>query len=277
MPFRTIVYSRHPSHRILREKLPRLPMRALIRLGSTSEPKDNLNRVEINSIASIKVSANKRLMKEAFDTAGVPTAFWTTATSADDLLSQMGGGEEDVRFPIVAKHIYGSRGTGNTLLNTKEELTKWAPGREFNKYIFENYASYLLEYRLHVTKDGCFYACRKALVKTTEASERWRRHIDNSVWLLETNPDFNKPNSWDDIVAACVKALKAIGADVLSFDVRVQNRMDKKGVARKYQYFILLECNSASSMQSPSNKEVSVCASKYLEVIPSLIKEKAAQ
>jgi hypothetical protein len=273
--YKITVFSRHPSHKILRKALPHLPIRSLIRLGSVTEFKDNINRVEINSVESIKLSANKRLMKEQFNQAGCATARWTNASDVNSLMATIK--KESLRFPIVAKHIYGSRGTGNTLLHEKDELINWARNRDFNKYIFENYMSFLLEYRLHVTKNGCFYACRKALIKDTRSSERWRRHKDNSVWLLEANPDFHKPNSWDDIVNTCVAALKQIGADILSFDVRVQSKLDKDGKPRKRQEFILIECNSASSMQSPQNKEISVCASKYLEVIPKLIMEKAGK
>jgi hypothetical protein len=269
------ILSRHPSHRILRRKLPELPVRSAIRFGSTTELNDGKNRIEINSVSAIKLSANKRFMKECFDAAECPTAKWTTAKNTDELLALIE--KEKIWFPIVAKHIFGSRGTGNSLLKGKNDLLSWARNRDFDKYIFENYSTFLLEYRLHVTKNGCFYACRKALMRSTDASERWRRHIDNCVWLIESNPDFHKPNSWKDIEGACVKALNEIQADVLSFDVRVQNRMDKEGNQRKHQDFILIECNSASAMHSPQNKEISLCASKYLEVLPKLIMEKAGK
>lgn len=276
MAFKITVFSRHPSHRILRSKLPQLPVRSLIRLGSTTEPKGQRNRVEINSIEAIKISANKRLMKEKFDKADCPTAKWTTAKSSNELIGLIEK-KEVLRFPIVAKHVFGSRGTGNSLLKNKQDIVNWAQNKNFENYIFENYMSFLLEYRLHITKNGCFYACRKALIQGTAADERWQRHVDNTVWLVEANPDFNKPNSWDDIVGSCVRALKAIGADVLSFDVKVQNRMDLKGKMRKYQEFILIECNSASSMASPKGDQVSVCASKYLEELPKLIMDKAGK
>lgn len=275
--YKISVRSRHPSHRILREKLPKLPVRAVIRLGSTTELDDTRDRVEINSPASIKISANKRLMKEKFDAAGCPTARWTTAKDHKDLINQIEN-KERLRFPIVAKHVHGSRGKGNSILREKKDLVKWVNHDAFSQYIFEDYMGYLLEYRLHITKHGCFYTCRKALIKTTKPEDRWRRHIDNSTWLLENNPDFNKPSSWDDIVKSCVQALKKIGADVLSFDIRVQSKFDKeKGKNRKYQNYILIECNSASSMQSPQNKAISVCASKYLEILPKLIMEKAGK
>lgn len=271
--YKILVLSRHPSHRILRQKLPRLAVRSLIRLGSTTEPQDGRKRIEINSVQAIKTSANKRLMKDAFDAAACKTARWAVADDLNQLIKLIK--KETLRFPIVAKHVFGSRGTGNTLIRDEKSLSDWAHNKNFGNYIFENYVNFLLEYRLHITKNGCFYSCRKALVKTSPESERWRRHKDNSVWLLETNPDFHKPNSWDDIVKSCVNALTKIGADILSFDVKVQSKVDKDGELRDYQDFILIECNSASSLQSPHNQEVSVCASKYLEILPKLITDKS--
>ncbi len=264
-----LVYSRHPSHKILRKNLPSLSVRSLVRLGSTTVPIRKLNHIEINSVNSIQISANKKLMKEKFNLAKCNTAPWIAVNNLNELNNAIGN--ETIRFPIVAKHIFGSRGTGNALIRNIDELNSWVKNRNFENYIFENYINYALEYRLHVTAGGCFYACRKALIRGTEKTQRWRRHKDNCVWLLETNEGFNEPNSWKDIIQNCIKALKEIGADILSFDVRVQNRLDQDGNEREYQDFILIECNSASSMQSPSNKEVSVCASKYLEIIPHLI------
>lgn len=272
--YKISILSRHPSHRILRRELPKLPVRSLIRLGSITELKDGYNRVEINSVESIKISSNKRIMKEHFNKARCCTARWITAKDVPELMKTITSESSGIKFPIVAKHVLGSRGTGNSLLRDKDELTRWAYNRKFENYIFERFVNYFLEYRLHVTEDGCFYACRKALIRDTRDSERWRRHKDNSVWFLESNENFHKPNSWNDIVIHCVNALKAIGADVLSFDVKVQTRLDKDGNEREYQDFILIECNSASSMQSPSNQEISMCASKYLEIIPKLINKK---
>ena len=73
-----------------------------------------------------------------------------------------------------------------------------------------------------------------------------------------------------------LKALKAVGADLLSFDVRVQTPRDKDGNSRPYQEYILLECNSASSMDNGTG-EVSVCAQKYIDEIPKIIIRKAKQ
>lgn len=270
--FKINVRSRHPSHKVLRNNLPRMPFRSILRLGSELVLDDGKNRVELNSVNSISISKNKRLMKEKFNEANVPTPVWVNANSLNTLIGKINS--EEIRYPIVCKSLFGSRGEGNTIIYNEKDLNDWSTNRNFNSYIFENYMNYMLEYRLHITKFGCFYACRKALRSDAPDDAKWRRHADNSVWLLEDNPNFFRPNSWTNIVNDCVKALKTIGADILSFDIRVQSSRDSEGRQREFQKYILIECNSASSMKSPSNKEISICAHKYLEMIPKLLIDK---
>ena len=273
--FRPMILSRHPSHDILRlkhKKIVALPYRSVIRFGSSTEVEDSVakggNRIEINTVNAIKISANKLLMKQKFTEAGVRTANWRQHCPIEGLT--------DLEFPIVAKAHYGSKGKGNTLLKTHEEYLEWTSGKNLSNYIFEKFMNFGHEFRLHVTEDGCFYTCRKALKQDVPEDQKWRRHDDICVWFLETNENFHKPNSWNDIVSDCVKALKAVGADLLSFDVRVQTPRDKDGNSRPYQEYILLECNSASSMDNGTG-EVSVCAQKYIDEIPKIIIRKAKQ
>lgn len=273
--FRPMILSRHPSHDILRlkhKKIAALPYRSVIRFGSSTEVEDTVakggNRIEINTVEAIKISANKLLMKQKFTEAGVRTANWRQHCPIEGLT--------DLEFPIVAKAHYGSKGKGNTLLKTHEEYLEWTSGKNLSNYIFEKFMNFGHEFRLHVTEDGCFYTCRKALKQDVPEDQKWRRHDDICVWFLETNENFQKPNSWNDIVSDCVKALKAVGADLLSFDVRVQTPRDKDGNSRPYQEYILLECNSASSMDNGTG-EVSVCAQKYIDEIPKIIIRKAKQ
>ena len=267
--FRPQIKSRHPSHSILRTNLPLTPFKSVIRLGSTTEIYDTVahggKRIEINTVDAIKISSNKKLMKQAFIQADVCTADMWTDGALNDWANE--------NFPIVAKHIYGSRGEGNTLLHNMEQLNKWINNKNLSNYIFEKFYNYALEYRLHVTEDGCFYTCRKALKSDTAEEESWYRNDSNCVWLLESNPQFNKPNSWNDIVEDCVKALKHIKADILSFDVRVQSATKGNGKPREYQEYILLECNSASSLSS-TNDDISIVATKYIEILPKLIIKK---
>jgi carbamoylphosphate synthase large subunit len=259
------IKSRHPSHNVLRKKIV-TEYKSVFRLGSTTEVLDN--RIEINKINAVKNSANKLLMKKCFTEAGVKTADWWTCES-------MGGGhlfsgnidKSQLPYPIVAKHIYGSRGTGNTLLHDQKELETWLNGKTLNNYIFEKYYNYNREYRLHVTEDGCFYTCRKMIKNDTPDEKRWFKNSVNSTWIVEENPLFDKPSNWDDIINESVKALKAVGLDIGALDVRVQSKHNNKDKVREYPEFIIIEINSA-----PSFGEIT--AEKYLEEIPKLIKKK---
>lgn len=275
--FRPIILSRHPSHNCLRaatKNIKLLPFRSVVRFGSTTELDDVItkggNRIEINTVDAIRNSASKLKMKQKFTEAGVKTAPWITKTQAQFT-------EEEITvigFPMVVKAHFGSKGKGNTLIKTQEEFTQWSQGKNLSNYIFEKFVNYGHEFRLHITEDGCFYACRKALKQGVDEKDKWRRHDDICVWFLEENENFHKPNSWNDIINDCVNALKAIGADVLSFDVKVQTPTDSKGNQRPYQDYILLECNSASSMDNGTG-ELSICAKKYIEEIPKIIVKKA--
>lgn len=274
--FRPMILSRHPSHDCLRAKnknISLLPYKSVVRFGSTTEVDDTIakggNRIEINTVESIKNSANKLLMKNCFMEANVKTAEWLKYTNIENLR-----GWASEKFPIVAKSHFGSKGKGNTLIKSAEELDMWLKIHSPSNYIYEKFMNYGHEFRLHVTKEGCFYTCRKALKADVPEDQKWRRHDDICVWFLEENEQFFKPNSWKNIVNDCVSALKEIGADVLSFDVRVQSPTDKDGKIRDFQDYILLECNSASSMNNGTD-ELSVCAKKYIEKIRELIIEKS--
>jgi len=248
--FRPKILSRHPSHNILRsvhKKIAALPYKSVIRFGSTTDLPDTVsnggNRIEINTIQSIKNSASKFLMKRKFTEVGVKTAEWLPGSTGKAVVL------ETIGFPMVIKAHHGSKGRGNTLIKDESDWNDWwTKNNSSANYIFEKFMNYGHEFRLHVTEEGCFYACRKALKKDVPEDQKWRRHDDICVWFLESNPEFHKPNSWNDIINDCVKALKAIGADILSFDVKVQTPTDSKGNKRDYQDYILLECNSASSM-----------------------------
>lgn len=257
--YRTLVLSRHPSHSPLRTKLPKLPYRSLIRLGSETVKNDK-PRIEINSVQAVRNSASKLLMKKCFTQAGVKTADWYQG--GEDLKTWA-----TERYPIIAKPIHGSRGNGICLIKTKEELTNWLNGHNPSHYVIEKYYNFTREYRLHVTKDGCFYTCRKMLKSDIPENKRHIRNDSTCSWFLETNPQFNKPANWQKIIDECVKALKAVGLDIGAFDVRVQSEKDKKGNNRKECDFIIIESGSAPSFGDQTLE-------KYLVEIPKLIKDK---
>lgn len=277
--FNIKIRTRHPSQMPLRKLLPMSPVRAMVRFGSSTPvaevyPKFAGKRpiVEINSVDAVKVSANKLLMKKAFTEAGVITSDWWTAETHTSFVKgdkSKTDTSETLPYPVVAKHIFGSRGTGNTLLKTQQELEAFIKNKDLSKYIFEKYYSYNREYRLHVTKNGCFYTCRKMIKSDVPEEQRWFRNDKNSVWIVEENQQFDKPVNWNDVVADAVKALVAVGLDVGALDVRVQSATDKDGKTLSNPKWIIIETNSAPGLAD-------VGLQKYVELIPKLITEKHA-
>lgn len=259
--FRPAIRSRHPSHDILREALPLLPFKSVIRLGSDTELEDTVenggNRVEINPVDGINNSKDKLAMKQRFVEAGVNTADWV----------KLADWNNQFEYPIVVKHRFGSRGTGNTLLHSKEEFAAWIKGKTNNHYIVERFYTYVREYRLHVTADGCFYTNRKMLKEDAPKETSWQRHDDNCIWVLETNEKFDKPACWDTIISDCVKALAAVGLDVGAFDVKVQSARNSKTNLRKEVKFIIIEVNSAPSFGL-------LTAELYVDILPKLLVKK---
>jgi len=279
--FRPLILSRHPSHDPLREKgaLGFFPFRSVVRLGSTTavEPE----RIECNSIEGVKNSASKLRMKQCFTRAGVKTAEWWKPDIIDGSLICYPNGnqnpprdedfkdETNLPYPIIAKSHFGSRGEGNYKLDTQQDLERWMRGKDLSGYIFEKFHNYTREYRLHVTEEGCFYTCRKLVRNDAPEEGRWSRHDDNCVWVIESNPSFNKPVNWDTIVTECVKALKALGLDICCFDVKVQGARKDNGNLRENPEFIIIESGSA-----PSFGEITL--QKYCEEIPKVLKKKYA-
>lgn len=269
------IRSRHPSHNVFRGKAAlKMPFRSVIRFGSTTELDDN--RIEINSTESIKNSASKLRMKNCFTLSNVKTADWYYVkknnfykiNNYQNQIQELVIAISDLPYPIVAKAHFGSRGNGNYLLKTQEELQNWMKGKDLSSYLFEKFYSYVREYRIHVSKNGCFYTCRKMLkTDCKEDKNAWQRHDDNCVWMVEENPLFDKPANWDTIVSECVKALQSVGLDIGACDVRVQSAKDSKGNKRKEVDFIIIEINSAPSMGERTEIE-------YLKELPKLLKDK---
>jgi carbamoylphosphate synthase large subunit len=280
--FRPRIRSRHPSHAVLRRELRLLPFKSVVRLGSQTVLGDEISvggqRVELNLPEAVRTSANKLLMKQAFINSGVKTAScWVWLEGHSMLRGIVKEGvapventdvyPEELPYPIVAKHIFGSRGTGNTLISSLEELRAWMRDKTMSNYICEKFHNYNREYRLHVTKDGCFYTCRKVLREETPKSDRWYRNDSNCNWLVEQNDQFDRPVNWNQIEEECVKALRATGLDFGACDVKAQSAIDSKGRTRENPEFIVIEINSAPSFGEGTTQ-------RYLKVIPELLKEK---
>lgn len=249
-----IVRSRNITCKPLREIV--VPDTTILRLGSTTPTEEitkHPNPREINTADACAISGNKILMRQVFAEHGIPMAEGICTSDMEVLEAFL---EEHGR--IICKHTHSSKGRGIYLIECHEELLDWADYHQLENYVFERYYTYSREYRIHVTKDGYFYACRKML--RNDADVRWHRHNENCVWMLEDNPLFDKPVNWDKIVESCVDALNAIGLDIAAFDVKVQN---SKHEDPKY---IILESNSAPSLGD-------IGLEKYKEVLTRLIYE----
>lgn len=255
-----IVRSRNTSCKELRKL--EIPARVIYRMGSTT-PTTNITKrtdyIEINSPEACAVSGDKILMKQKFNEFEVPTAEWFTATSDEEALNLVTQKLEEWRR-IIIKHKHSSKGNGIYFITTLDEYNdaKSHFTSNIKNYIFERYYTYSKEYRLHVNENGCFYTCRKMLKEDAEV--RWHRHENNSVWILEDNPMFDKPDNWENIVEDCKKAIKAVGLDIGACDVKVQTHVENP----KY---IILETNSA-----PALGEIGI--EKYKDMLTKYINEK---
>lgn len=229
-------------------------------MGSTTPTEEITHRknpVEINTAEACRISGNKILMKEALVKAGCSTAEYFTLQEADkekihEYLEKFG--------VIIVKRVNSSKGKGIYLIENEKDIDNFLSAiadDSIQKYLFEKYYKYSREYRLHITRDGCFYAARKML--KNDAQVRWHRHAENSVWFKEENPLFRKPDNWDAIIKDCIKGLNEIGLDVGAFDIKVQTTNENP----KY---IILESNSA-----PALGEIGI--EKYKEMLTKMIKD----
>lgn len=238
------------------------PVRGVYRCGSTTALNEIFTPrqlqsgvVEINSSEGIQISSNKIIMKRRFVDARVPTSPYCLL---NEELSSL------VMPPFIIKRRNSSRGQGIYFAATVEELNNLKnqiqASDNLSNYLVEHWYSYPREYRLHVDKYGCFCADRKML--RNDATERWHRHHNNSVWIGEDNPDFRKPNNWSKIVEAAQAARRACKLDICSVDVKVS-------MADNNPKFIILETNSASALGDET-------APKYIAELTKLAADKAA-
>lgn len=242
----------------------------VLRLGSTTPlEKNNPKAIEINSIEGVQNSSSKLRMKRCFENANISHAKWYTfanRTNDGDYVFRSNNNKErdnnvsisNLPYPIIVKSFNGSRGRGNYKFDSVGQFKEWLQRNDPNNYIVEKYYSYLREYRLHVSQlSGCFYACRKMLKRDTPENKKFQRHDDNCVWIVEENPQFNKPNTWDNIISDCVKALKELKLDIAAFDVKVS----------KDGNYIIIESNSAPSFGA-------ITLEKYKQEIEKYAKRK---
>lgn len=270
------IRSRNFSCRELREIETRFT--TIYRMGSTT-PLGAITRVprviEINSIDGCSISSNKIAMKKRFWHAHIRTPKFYLITSEADPEGSFFDKTRHMltkwRNGVIAKRYNSSKGHGIFIIRNEEDIESFMEMIRrthdyYHKWIFERFSTYSREYRLHCTRDGCFYACRKML--KNDADVRWHRHDENSVWITEQNELFERPECWDDLVTDCVNALKALNLDIAAFDVKVQST--DSSIERKpdwVQKYLILEVNTA-----PGLGEVGL--QKYKETLPLVIDKK---
>lgn len=240
------ILSRHPSHNVFRKSF-KTSKKALIRLGSTTVKDESKYEVVINSIKSITNSSNKLLMKESFEDYEVQTAPWWTFRENHFWYKNNDEGKE-MEFPIVAKNIFGSRGTGNHKLNTQEELNNFILSKKGNlkNYIFEKYMNYGKEYRVHVSTNGVFLVWRK--LRKKDSTDFWYFNNQNCNWISESNSLFDTPKCYKEMLNECIKALHSVGLTIGGVDIRVQTNNQKN------PKFSVIEINSACSQAEQTSK-----------------------
>ena len=264
------VFSRHPSIKNIRYSITS-PIYTVYRHGSVTECPNA--QLEINTIQSVQYSKDKIKMKQLFFNEKVASPmFYTIAKEEDTVFMYPPEGyqfkqysrfspsiaQEFVRFPLLAKRKFRSRGNGMRFINDVDELLEFIDSSvnfsSNNPYYFEEYINYSREYRLHMSPLGCFYTCRKML--KSDAKNRWYRNDSNSVWILEENPNFNKPTTWDKIVEDCSRAREAVGLTLGAIDI----------IVAKDGRWQIIEINSA-----PSFGEITEI--KYREEIEKIVNQ----
>jgi glutathione synthase/RimK-type ligase-like ATP-grasp enzyme len=259
--FFTQVRSRHPSHSVLRRAIGPFSVRSVIRLGSTTELEDGIKRIEINSVEGIRNSSSKLRMKRCFAQANVKTANWYTYNGTDFISTNKNEKAvftiNELRYPIIAKGIFGSRGQANTKLDSPQALTTWLKGKNTGGYIFEEFFDSSREYRFHISTDGVFLTWRKLRKNDTPDNQRWFFNNQNCNWVSEQHELYNRPATYNEIAKECLKALKSVGLDIGGCDVRVNKKGD----------FKIIEINSACSLAE-------VTATAYKAELTKLITNK---
>ena len=289
--FRPVVFSRHPTHNVLRTKLPLLPFRSIIRLGSTTEVSKKMQSkgtiVECNPIEGIINTSDKIRMKSCFTKSKINSPEWYLPVivvgdssvcnkeyfrlpSILEENNPLLGNKptiiakdiaiKDDMFPLIAKINFHSRGRGMMKIDNREQLLKLLEDvGTARKYTFEKYINYVREYRVHATRNGIFYICRK--LRKEEAKDRWFFNSKNSIfkiifedgkWIGDKIPCFTEMENH------CKLALEALKMDIAGFDVRVNATGEK---------FTIIEANSACSFGEHT-------AQHYIKMIPEVLKNK---
>lgn len=206
--------------------------RVLLRLGSTTPLISKYKYLELNTIEGVRISANKILMKKAFDEAHISHSEWINSSKKNDIREFL-----HINKIIIAKHKHSSKGNDIYYIDNDKYLEELFTKININDFVFEKYYFYPIEYRVHVdVNHGCFYTCKKVLKE--DADIQWHKHADNSIFVL-INDQQKLPICWEYMIKDCVKALKQMQLTIACFDVLCSN-----------DNFIIVESNTAPSLAS---------------------------
>jgi len=245
--FRPQIRSRHPSHRPLRRELGLLPFRSIVRFGSITTLLDTITnggkRIELNTVNGVKNTSNKEIMKKLFIKNGIVTPIFYTLYSIQDykFTNHLKDKEKivsckDIRYPIVAKRTFHSRGRDLHKIDSFEDLKNFLNNHP-SGFHFEQFYSGITEYRLHVSPHltDPIFSIRKLRYQNEDGSFGW---IFNSKegYFIE---DFDKPKCWKAIIKESKKAVKSLEMDMGTLDVKCN---------RSGTEFTIIEINSAPGM-----------------------------
>lgn len=247
--FRPALFTKNHTAEPLKRKnkaLPLYPKRVVIGLGSTTETPSHYD-IRINPPEAVRNSSNKLTMKQLFLKAGVFQAIWYTIRNSRLYFENIPVDINEIQYPLIAKQVYGKKGEGMKLLHNPDELNSFLTGNTSGYYV-EKFYNYGKEYRIHTSVvTPCFYACRK--VRRNDADNKWFFNSTNCNWLVEENPNFDKPNNWNQMVEHAQKALLAVGLHTGAVDIRVQ------GNDKSNPDFIVCEINSAPAFGDRTTEE----------------------
>lgn len=252
--FGTQIRTKNFTSAPLRGEIGRFPVRSIVRLGSRTPNAEAFTKapagsriIEINTVQSVENSRSKLLMKACFRQAGVPQARWFTYTNPaaaafteEGLDGRQTISMNNLPYPMLAKRICGFKGIGMVKIDDAATMNMWLANNSTNGYYFEQFLNYAREYRLHCTQEKCFMVWRK--LRKADAENRWFFNSSNCNWVGEAHDLFDRPTNFDAIVADCLKAIKEVGLEVGSFDVRIQSNTQRNPA------YILVEVNSAPSL-----------------------------
>lgn len=203
--------------------------RTLLRFGSTTPLISNYKYLEINTIEGVKLSANKILMKSAFDKAQIHHSEWINSINKNDIENFF-----NKHKVLIAKHRHSSKGEGIYYIDNIETLKSLMNTISLKDFVFEKYYFFPKEYRVHVdVNHGCFYACKKIL--NADADIQWHKHANNSKFIVASND--NLPHCWDNIISDCCLALKELKLQIACFDILCSDNN-----------FIIVESNTAPAL-----------------------------